>query len=180
MTQILLMIILPPILVFIWIMLENWTKKDLNIFFKDFTLSITKRDTRFSQIVKIVADTTPIATYSPEKYIYTGATVGGITTGGVSKIGGYGTKAVKNGRYNLELVNQQGGLIERIKLTPELSQKARESVVAQYLSEQGDEIIVVLPYGSKINGKEVDIFSPERSPTYEKCKDILNWLCMKE
>ena len=180
MTQILLIIILSPILAFIWIMIENRTKKDLNFSFKDFTLSITKRDTRFSQIVKIIEDTTAIATYSPEKYIYTGVTVGGITTGGVSKVGGYGTKAVKNGRYNLELVNQRGGTIQRIKLTPKLSQKARESVVAQYLSEQGDEIIVVLPYDSKINGKEVGVFSPERRPTYEKCKDILNWLCMKE
>ena len=27
--------------------------------------------------------------YIPEKYIYTRATVGGITTGGISKVGGY-------------------------------------------------------------------------------------------
>ena len=152
----------------------NKTKKNLNIKFQKGVLNIVSRDSRFAQLIKIVEEKDVIRTYKPEKSVFTGVSIGGITHGSIKKVGGPGTASVHSWKYNLVLVNTQehGGVIKRIKLTPELSQQAQQSDIREYLSEEGDEIIVVIP------PKPYDFKSEEIIPSFEKCKAILNWLSM--
>jgi hypothetical protein len=49
----------------------------------------------FSKLLTVKLLSSKRLTYTPEKYIYTSATVGGITTGGVTKTGDYCKKNTK-------------------------------------------------------------------------------------
>ena len=53
------------------------------------TLFVTKRDPEIANIFTIQPYRKTQYGYSPEKLIYTGATVGGVTTGGWHKSGGF-------------------------------------------------------------------------------------------
>ena len=140
--------------------------------------------------------------YAEEKLIFTSATVGGITTGGWDKVGGYGTEKKKTNKYNLvyEYVNPEDnsykrGYVNRIILSDELLKKAQTSNVKPYLD--GNSIIVVNPLiisEKELNGyvnlhrirgggytthianlKEDDKI--RTLPDVIKVNYILNWIC---
>lgn len=72
--------------------------------FKDrSTIIIKERHYSLIEAIEVVAAREVNISYTPDKYIYTGATVGGIHTGGVSKIeGGYSARSgSKTGDYYL-------------------------------------------------------------------------------
>ena len=128
--------------------------------------------------------------YTPDKYIYTSATVGGITTGGVSKIaGGYSTGlGDKTGTYNLwyktakrstdsrNLTGWDGEVIYSIVLNDADFKKAKNnSMLRPLIVDQ-----------SKLKDGRLDSFSSERYlPNSLKVLDlskytadyVLSWIC---
>jgi hypothetical protein len=131
----------------------------------------------------------------PEKYVYTGATVGGVTTGGVSKIGGYVDGLdYDTDKYELVLkkvvakINGkkviQSNVIKTIYLNNELLEEAKNSEIECYI--QGRKIVVVeeveIPSKLKyLSGAQaanlLKAYESEGYPTKEKCELILEWLC---
>lgn len=131
--------------------------------------------------------------HKDDEYIYTGATSGGITMGGVTKFEGYDyiSKISKTNRYEL---NYYGKSIFKIRLSSDLLSQAKVSPIKEYL-DNGTEIIVVDP--KKFNNMGfnqrdlVQLMRTNRSmylsvtgrmmepgyPEYEKCKKIYDWIC---
>lgn len=140
--------------------------------------------------------------YTPEKLIFTSATVGGVTTGGWDKVGGNGTEKRKTDRFNLvynylepEDNSVKTGYVSKIVLSDELLEKAKKSNVKPYLD--GNNIVVVKPlerseddylklymlsgcnYTNIIaNSAENDII--RTLPDVIKVNYILNWICKND
>lgn len=154
-------------------------------------LTINERRKEFFQLIKIRDDQNIIMDYEPARYIYTSATVGGITTGGVETIGGHDYVAgkVESGKCELlylgEAVEQT---IERIQLTDSLYEEAKKSNIKKYLNDE-KQIVVVAQPGDLITATQICNFnSPMGSlvlqnvakqgyPTRKKCLEIMNWIC---
>ena len=79
------------------------------------TLVLKRRGPELSKAIKILDDRNYTISYKPEEYIFTSVTVGGITTGGVDKIGGYNyiSGSTKTGKYQLWYIDK---LIRSIQL----------------------------------------------------------------
>lgn len=135
--------------------------------------------------------------YQEEKLIYTSATVGGVTTGGVDKVGGIQSEAVKTNKF--ELVYEYAtkdtikkGFVEKITLTDELLKQAQKSNIAKYI--KGNDILVVdelvestdlirgyLKIGH--NSSAANVMNEDKlrtMPTLDKCKAIVNWVSGEE
>ena len=91
---------------------------------RDFFSVIPKKDINFTK--------------RPDKYIYTSATVGGITTGGVSKVeGGYDINVTTRSYFTLGYGSFAGGFskakpIYKIYLSEELFKKAKDSKISSW------------------------------------------------
>lgn len=128
--------------------------------------------------------------YTPDKYIYTSATVGGITTGGVSKIdGGYSAGlGEKTGVYNLyykwaerstdsrNLTGWDGAFIYSIVLNDSDFNKAKENSKLRPLIVDQSELIDgrLAMYSSEIylpNSLNVNRLSKETA------NYVLSWIC---
>lgn len=168
---------------------KRWEFGDMGL---DGYLFVKKRGQSWGNLLRIVDDKNYTISYKPEEYIYTSATVGGITTGGVTKIGGYNyvSNVQKTGKYQLRYA---GKTVERIVLTKELRKQAKNSQIAEYLNADGNiEVIssvassrtqlLMSGLNSSVNMKTVEnSLAIDRSkgygyPTYEKCIAIMNWL----
>ena len=106
------------------------------------TLVLKKRGPELSKAIKILDDRDYKISYKPEEYIFTSVTVGGITTGGVDKIGGYNyiSGSTKTGKYQLWYIDK---LVRNIRLSDELFEQAKESLIAEYLNMTTKEIVVI-------------------------------------
>lgn len=149
------------------------------------TLDVKKLHPKFSAAFSIETIMVTQQYYNPEKYIYSSATVGGITTGGVSKIGGDYTKGkeIDSEKRKLKYFGQE---VKRIQLSGELLKKATQTKIKEYLNEE-NQIVVV----SENNAGAVVMaarIAGERSlatqyamyagyPSQEKCREIIDWLC---
>ncbi len=130
--------------------------------------------------------------YTPEKLVYTGATFGGITTGGFHKEGGlYANKGVRSGRYvlnYLEGANKQQP-IEIISFSAEVLEEAKASPISKYLS---GSVIHLKTEKGQISNTALNAFQngqlhiafnanemleAECYPTFEKATEIMNWIC---
>lgn len=149
---------------------------------------LRRRGQKLAKAIKIVDDKHDIIRYKPEEHIYTGATVGGITMGSVNKVGGYnyvsGTK--QTGKYQIYYA---GELIKSITLDSDLYNIAKNSKIAKYID--GHKIIIVesvispatrLLAGSGQKDMAKQMMSIDSShgygfPSYEKCIEIVNWIC---
>ena len=93
------------------------------------TVTIYKRHPSLSKMFYYTEYEATQTTYTKEEYVFTAATVGNVTVGGVDKIGGYKDKKVKTGKYELSF--SYDGLtstnIKRIYLSKELLQAAKRS-----------------------------------------------------
>lgn len=141
--------------------------------------------------------------YAQEKIIYTSATVGGVTTGGFDKVGGYGTEKKKTDKYNLiyqyvdsETNSTKKICVTKIKLSDELAKKAQNSKVKEYLNAKGNSIIVITELQSSEKEKQAYVNLHRISgggytthlanleeddkirtlPTLKKCSDIISWI----
>ena len=159
------------------------------------TLFVTKRDPEIANIFTIQPYRKTQYGYSPEKLIYTGATVGGVTTGGWHKSGGFYARDRGNtGKVRLYYYYESDNKfvtseLERIELSPELARQAQSSNIAQYLS--GNTIVIRHPVKNmdaavgamQLGYKDMafNIIEDAKiaaSPTIDKVRDIINWLAI--
>ena len=135
-------------------------------------LTLKKQDPSSRKVLKVEEMWNHSINYEPERYVYTGATVGGVHTGGVHKEGGYNyLTGTSTGKYQIWYDNSMpyeyqntsyrpSGGVESIKLAdPKLVEKAKNSqYVSRYL--HGDTLVL----GYKTLSKQ-------------ECKNIISWLC---
>ncbi len=151
-------------------------------------LSVIKRGQAFREFVKIKQVMDYVEGYEPEKLHFGAATVGGITTGGTYKTGGYnyiaGTK--ETGKYILNLLLYKQD-IKTITLSPELAKEARKSKIKKYVDKSGviavvedsSSSVTIPDYAAGNEALTMDFIKRQvlaGYPTYEKCKEILDWL----
>lgn len=106
------------------------------ISFDQYTLTaiLLKIDTRIWDVIKIEDSYYIYTKYEPEKLHIGAASVGGVTTGGAYKTGGYNYIAAssKSGTCYLQY---DGHIIVHIKLTDEMFKDAQKSSIAPYLDD---------------------------------------------
>lgn len=171
-------------------------------------ITLTERNKSYAKMFDLERYITTHHGYSQEKLLFTSATVGGITTGGVDKIGGYGTEQKKTDRYNLVYKyvdpmdnSSKKGIVKEIVLSEELLEEAIHSDIRVYLNE--DRIIVVSPLVSsekekrgivnqyRISGGNSDSYVAAMAnieendkirtmPTFQKSIAILKWISNHE
>ena len=126
--------------------------------------------------------------YEPEKYVYTGATVGGVTTGGIHKEGDYHyiSSQENTGRYYF---NYCGKTVNKIELSDRLLKMAKNSNISKYIEDKYiviyDSKAVQMPsYVSQgLMSGSLDAmnlgtrYTAMGYPTREKCEEIKNWIC---
>lgn len=143
--------------------------------------------------------------YEPQRLHFGSATVGGVTTGGFYTTGGHNVieSSTKTGRYQFMLADsgrRNNGYtiaISRIQLTDALYKEAENSSIAKYLNaetqtiemntrvylSEAEKMSVLnkadkLTRGTPLTSGMTLNFS-EGMPTYQKCQEILNWMCGK-
>ncbi len=131
-------------------------------------LTLKKQDSSNRKVLKVSEMWNHTINYEPEKYVYTGATVGGVHTGGVHKEGGYNyLSGTSTGKYEIWYDNSMpyetnftSGGVQRIKLADyKLVANAKNNkYVSRYL--QGNTLVL----GYKTLSKQ-------------ECKNIISWLC---
>ena len=157
------------------------------------TLTIKKRDADIAKIMDIAPYKKVKYGETPEKLVYTGATVGGVTTGGWHKSGGfYGREMGNSGKVELIYYYESKNKIiptkvKKIKLSGDLLKLAQSARIKEYLD--GDSFIIVREKANtnaavaamQLGHKDYAFNIMEEAqiaalPTYEKCSAILNWL----
>ena len=139
----------------------------------------------------------------PEQIHFGAVTVGGVTTGGTYKTGGYNEVRSKfNGLYELQY---EGRNVSRIELSYSLLEEAKKSKISQYLCDVeailGEEnrmnrqskmilddldecYIMVVDYVPTTMNQYYELKSGLNRkygyPTYEKCLEILDWIGGKD
>lgn len=140
--------------------------------------------------------------YEPEKLHFGSATVGGVTSGGFYTTGGYNkvVASSNSGKCELEFTGDANILnktIRVIRLSDELYAEAQKADIAKYLNpttksiEMFDKVIrtkgevdVLINNAMKlVNGVPLTsgmaIDDTRGFPTYQKCKEILDWMSEK-
>lgn len=151
------------------------------------TLTLKSRNGYIRKAVKIVADTNDYLAKTPKKLLYTSATVGGITTGGLDTIGGdiVEVKGPANGKYKLIF---RDCLITKIELTDELYSEALNSSIKEYLdpnkkmiivNQRLDSSLLNQPIGLTVELQQILVQRINSSvlPNYQKAKAIYDWIC---
>lgn len=160
---------------------------------KNGVLKISERKPAIAKVVKIVNDKNYTVSYEPEKIHIGAVTVGGVTTGGAYKTGGYHyvSGSEKSGKCKLVYF---GETIWKIQLNDELFNRAKSSSISKYLIEEKKQIQVIKPvyytesetrmmYNNLSSSGYMDMGAGLRDkakqgyPTYDKCKEIMNWIC---
>lgn len=157
-------------------------------------LSVTSKDPLFEDLLGFRRHKITSYKEVPDKYIYTSATVGGVTTGGITKIDGYIDgkerdtakcemlyKSVKCNAKNAEEITYS--VVKKIELSPELLKEAKKSYISKYI--QGNCIMVVEEVEMSSTVKhmtqthKVNAFQSLESqgyPSYFKIEEIISWL----
>jgi len=131
-------------------------------------LTLIYRDSTNRKVLKVEQIWNHTFNYEPEKMVYTGATVGGVHTGGFHKEGGYHTvSGTQTGKYQIYYdngdrydTNRTLGGVDSVKLAnPQLIANAKaDGFISKFL--QNDTL--VLKYGTL---------------SKSDCQRILAWLC---
>ena len=164
----------------------------------DKTLTLKVRSPEIGRVLKILPDYDYQTTYKPKSIVYTGATVGGITTGGFHEEGGYEyvSGKTKNGKFNIYYGSDKVHPVKAIRLTNDLYQKAKSSKIARYLNKRKEIEVIIPPFsgaGGETRKKMVSSagqtgnFALAQSlaeeeitkgyPSFSKCEEIVRWLC---
>ena len=133
------------------------------------TLTLIERRNSNGIALKIRQMTDHNLKYHEAQYVYTGATVGGITTGGIHKTGDYHTiESTSTGKYEIcykdrdILNNDQLYPIKRIKLTNEMVEKAKkDKLLNSFLNDN----TLVLQKRTNDNGETMQIALDAKNTT---------------
>ena len=157
------------------------------------TLYLKKRSSVIQKRVKIVEDRNVVTAYNPKQTHIGAVSVGGVVSGGTYTTGGnyYVAHSEKNGRYKLVYSenDKSSSTINKIQLTDELFQQAKNSSIKEYLDEKKKQIVVVSEVYlsgydmmwkmANLQTGNFGLTEAEKAgyPSYEKCQAILNWIC---
>lgn len=106
------------------------------------TLRLNKRDKDNAYLIKKSSITNTNYSYHAPKMVYTGATVGGVTTGGWHEEKAYYSQEVSDsGKSKLKFKGKDGGTIKKIILTADLIASAKQqSDIKQFLKDDTLEL----------------------------------------
>lgn len=163
-------------------------------------LSLKKQHPRIAEYITLSAYNPSLYSTTPKRLVYTGATVGGITTGGFHTVGGdtvnmsVSTDRIEMKFYDIFLwrdeIEWKQSVIERIDLMPDLYEKAKKSKVGKYLD--GDRHSIIVKEKNKVSyaaallhragnaEASVNQFTMDNIDTYpdaEKCAAIMEFIC---
>ena len=158
------------------------------------TLTVHKRSKEVGKVISIEKLSDYSLQYHPSQMVYTGATVGGIHTGGFHKTEAcytaktFSTKKAKL-NYTNELDSLNHGQIEMIKLAPALVEDANIRFFSllvgdcMILSHDDEATMFQRGFDAAVNSGRVDLLQDIAKGSYfakqltlEECKDIRNWL----
>ncbi len=158
------------------------------------TIILNKRDFTFTKQIKVKKYTGTYEQFNPSKTIYTGATVGGITTGGFHQTKAYySTQVMRTSGHYLYAKVDEPFTIEKVKLSPELIEEAKQDErVKKFL--RGNTLI--LNHENQMSSAEADVIKNAISTgnislsgymlqksydksllSYKECQDVLEWIC---
>ncbi len=161
----------------------------------DQILTLKVRSPQNRNVLKIEAAYTYHTSYKPKQLVYTGATVGGITTGGFHEEGGYNYISGKEatGKFNIYHLSDGVYPVKKIRLTDELYEEAKSSLISRYLNKNKEIIVITEPHFSEIDRKVIENATSRGDskaaeyiatqkivdgyPTRKKCEEILRWIC---
>lgn len=143
------------------------------------TLEVTQRGPNIKKQIFIEKTMSVTTTRTPEKTWVGAATVGGVTTGGTFKTGGYTEEHYSKAKcVRMTYGYQTSYTIDKIELSPELLAIAKESEINKYVS--GDCILVNTGCSHStfmMNYQRGKIDADSMGyPTRTKAEEILNWL----
>ncbi|MBR2027993.1 MAG: hypothetical protein IKA10_03235 [Oscillospiraceae bacterium] len=123
-----------------------------------------------------------------EEYIFTAATSGNFTVGGVDKIGGYKDEKIKTGKYTLSFSHDgiASSKVKKIFLSDDLLKKAQSSFpIRNYIVDNYIEVVSEKrePDAWVLSKASVTVRSTleekaiiDTLPSKLKCDDIIKWL----
>ncbi len=127
------------------------------------------------------------------KYVYTSATVGGITTGGVHKIGDYDTiNATSTGKYAVYYKTSDKKLypVKTIHLANELVVKAKKDpvvknflhnnilVLEKKVEDNTENVELAIKHGNMALAMQlIKNSSLDKQLTKQECRSVINWIC---
>ena len=172
-----------------------------------YTLIVSKRTANNKRVLKIAEHLGQSYTYNPAKVVYTGATVGGVTTGGFHTVDAHHTYNVyASGKYKLQYteVSPDGlaaspseyppydiemvrldsqSLVEEAKNNPVISRhlKGRFIMMADIPADAGKKLAAAGKSGNQtMMMNALASVAAERGLTKDDATAILNWLCHKQ
>lgn len=148
----------------------------------------------FKKLLTYEVHENSIYTDVPKKYIYTSATVGGVTTGGITEVGGY-TDVTKYSSHAFELRLKEvkktadgkeaiyTKVIKKIELTSNLLKVAKKSKISQYIKDDCIVVIEDVDISAGISNTPTntalhlyDVQTSKGYPSMKKCIDIIEWI----
>lgn len=125
---------------------HKMTCENMTYYSPNETLVLLKRSSVNKKVVKAKPFVIPKLNYHEAQYVFTSATVGGITTGGVHKTGDYHTlDATHTGKYEINyfsFCSNDYKRVKKIKLSPELTELAKQdSFIRMFLKEENTLVL---------------------------------------
>lgn len=160
------------------------------------SIKLSGRSTELKPYLKATKSYDLSMAYEPEKLHIGAVSVGGVTTGGTYKTGGYDyISSIKhNGMYKIEfLVDKTNDIwhtVNTIQLSNALYEEAKNSSIAQYLNHEKKAIEVKCDvyhtqdeikraFDSKGYGSEWSKLANSGLPTREKAEKIIQWITIQ-
>ncbi|MDO4851914.1 MAG: hypothetical protein Q4A88_00675 [Clostridia bacterium] len=153
---------------------------------KTHVLYLINRSSLIKYVVSLIEDKDYKISYEPEAINYTSVTVGGVTTGGAYKTGGYNYISSTENNNLYRLTYGEKYIIDRIQLDDEQYAEAKSSCISQYLNNE-KQIMVNVYTNAPVNAGQKMLHNLKTTghvgnefkgyPTYEKASAILSWIC---
>ena len=183
-----------------FMLVQNALKSSMRYNEKKQTLVVSSLSPYFKQYLHTEAYKESNYGYEEEKYVYTGATVGGVTMGEIRKTGGNYIEQVKTSKVQLVFYYydpksksqfKEVKIVKKIKLEGEdLILKALKSPIRKYLNnnyimveDEVDEkglkgaLLLASQVGNmNMAGNFYSHATTKTMPTKEKCDAIIEWL----
>ena len=163
-----------------------------NATYRDNTLIVKKRHSSLFDAIEVEACRTLNVSYTPDRYVYTGATVGGVHTGGVTKLdGGYSVRpgdktgdymlCFKYGKYN-EFNNYRWSseYLSCIVLTKsDFNLAKKDATLRRFIPNEERKTSLTSVLSNNLTKEEADRDLTVVSLTKAEAEYIRNWLAQK-